>query len=211
MTRPPAITKFLALGAVFAIFLAVAVPGRKASGREDKRPAAEKPDQDLQSSDPRESPDPQKSFWARFTDLFQTPAPQQPIAYTHKKHLAVGMECANCHQFAETGPQAGIPNADFCMVCHQAIATESPEIQKMTALWKQGKDIPWVRVYGFEKEAHVRFDHAPHIRAKVECQTCHGDMTQETVARELVKHTMGSCLECHKQKEASLDCMTCHF
>ena len=170
MTRPPAITKFLALGAVFAIFLAGAVPGRKASGREDKRPAAEKPNQDAQSSNPRESPDPQKSFWARFTDLFQTPAPQQPIAYTHKKHLAVGMECANCHQFAETGPQAGIPPADFCMVCHQAIATESPEIQKMTALWKQGKDIPWVRVYGFEKEAHVRFQakvawHPPEVQS----------------------------------------------
>ena len=25
------------------------------------------------------------------------------------------------------------------------------------------------------RESHVRFDHAPHIRAKVECSTCHGD------------------------------------
>ena len=36
-------------------------------------------------------------------------------------------------------------------------------------------EIPWQRVYGFTREAHVRFNHAPHIRASVDCSTCHGD------------------------------------
>jgi len=29
-------------------------------------------------------------------------------------------------------------------------------------------------VFDYTPEAHVRFNHAPHIRAKVDCATCHG-------------------------------------
>ena len=60
------------------------------------------------------------------------------------------------------------------------------------------------RVYGFVEEAHVRFNHAPHIRAKVDCANCHGDLTQMTVAQRVVDHTMGFCINCHKQKGASM-------
>jgi len=26
-----------------------------------------------------------------------------------------------------------------------------------------------------------------------------------------VDHTMGFCVNCHKEKQAPLDCLTCHF
>ncbi len=150
------------------------------------------------------------SLSAYVSSLWGKRKPQQPIAFTHRKHLEFGMECANCHQFASRGPQAGIPGIQECMMCHAAVATESPEIQKMAKLLDSRKDIAWERVYGFEKHAHVRFEHAPHIRAEVECKTCHGDMSTLTVAEELVEHTMGSCIECHEQNQASLDCLVCH-
>jgi len=35
------------------------------------------------------------------------PTPVQPIAYTHKVHLANGMDCTNCHTNVENGPVAG--------------------------------------------------------------------------------------------------------
>ena len=38
------------------------------------------------------------------------PLPVQPIAYTHKVHLANGMECLNCHIGADTGPDAQLPS-----------------------------------------------------------------------------------------------------
>jgi hypothetical protein len=138
--------------------------------------------------------------------------PQQPIAYTHKVHLeTVGLDCVNCHVSVETGPIATIPNITACMQCHESIATEHPEIQKMAAYQKRNEDIPWQRVYGFNDEAHVRFNHAPHIRAKVGCETCHGDLKQMTVAERVVDHTMGFCVNCHEQRQASNDCMTCHY
>jgi len=57
----------------------------------------------------------------------------------------------------------------------------------------------------------VRFQHAPHIRAKVDCTACHGDVANQTVAERVVDHNMGFCVNCHRQKGASNDCLTCHY
>ena len=137
--------------------------------------------------------------------------PVQPIAYTHKVHLANGMQCTDCHVGVDRGPDARIPSVNFCMTCHQVIATDKPEIKKLAAYRARGEDIPWQRVYGFLPSAHVKFNHAPHIRAGVECAQCHGDMTKQTVAVRMVDHTMGFCVQCHREKKASVDCVTCHY
>jgi len=137
--------------------------------------------------------------------------PVQPIAYTHKVHLAKGLKCETCHVGVDTGPEAAIPNVQFCMACHQVIATDRPEIKKLTAYRDRGEDVPWVRVYNYSPSAHVFFNHAPHIRADVPCTTCHGDMTKETTARRLVNMNMGFCITCHTQRSVSIDCLTCHY
>ena len=139
------------------------------------------------------------------------PAPVQPIAYTHKVHLANEMQCTDCHTSVETGPVAGIPGVQLCMSCHQVVATEKPEIKKMAAYQERGEDIPWQRVYDYSPSAHVKFNHAPHIRAGVDCAKCHGDMTQQTVAVRAVDLTMGYCINCHKERKASIDCTVCHY
>jgi hypothetical protein len=97
------------------------------------------------------------------------------------------------------------------MICHDSIATDRPLIQKLADYQQRGVDVPWQRVYGFAPSAHVRFDHAPHIRAKVECSTCHGDVAKQTVAERSVDHTMGFCVDCHRENKASNDCLTCHY
>ena len=51
---------------------------------------------------------------------------------------------------------------------------------------EKGLDLAWQRVYGYTQPAHVRFNHAPHIRANVECSTCHGDIAHQTVAQRNV-------------------------
>jgi hypothetical protein len=72
--------------------------------------------------------------------------PVQPIAYTHKVHLANGMQCTDCHVGVDQGPDARIPSVNFCMTCHQVIATDKPEIKKLAAYRARGEDIPWQRV-----------------------------------------------------------------
>jgi len=151
-----------------------------------------------------------RSAFLDFIDLHPK-HPAQPIAYTHKVHLANGLQCTNCHVGVDQGPDAQIPNVSFCMTCHIAIATDKPEIKKLAAYQARGEAIPWVRVYNYSDSAHVRFNHAPHIRAGVDCSSCHGDMTQQTTAERKIDLNMGYCVDCHKQKKVSVDCATCHY
>jgi hypothetical protein len=139
------------------------------------------------------------------------PEPQQPFAYSHKVHLAQELACTDCHDGVERGPRAGIPGINTCMTCHQAVATDKPLVKSMADMQAKGLDFAWQRVYAYPREAHVRFEHAPHIRAKVECSTCHGDMTQQDVARRVVDMNMAFCVNCHAEKQASNDCLTCHY
>jgi hypothetical protein len=141
------------------------------------------------------------------------PTAVQPIPFPHKTHVEKAMlKCTEtCHESVTKGPQAGIPSVKTCMICHDAIATDRPLIQKVADYSKRGVDIPWQRVYGFTPEVHVRFDHSPHIRANVDCATCHGPIASQAVAERNVKHTMGFCVDCHKARKASNDCLTCHF
>jgi hypothetical protein len=139
------------------------------------------------------------------------PAAVQPIPFPHKTHIDKKAVCADCHESADKGPIAGIPSVKTCMICHSQIATDRPLIKQVTGYSEKGIEIPWQRVYGFTREAHVRFNHAPHIRASVECTTCHGDVAKQTVAERSVDHNMGFCVNCHKAKNASNDCLTCHF
>ena len=99
---------------------------------------------------------------------------------------------------SHAGPVAGIPDVRFCMSCHSVIAKDRPEIKKVAAYLARGEDIPWQRVYDYSAIAHVRFNHAPHIRAGVQCSSCHGDMTQQTTASRVVNLNMGYCLSCHQ-------------
>jgi hypothetical protein len=138
--------------------------------------------------------------------------PVQPVAYDHRAHVETAqMECLDCHTGALTGPRATIPDVRWCMTCHMTIATDKPAVQQTAAYFKRGEDIPWQRVYGWNDEAHVRFNHAPHLAASVQCATCHGDVGSMKVARRVVDHSMGFCITCHKEKKASIDCVTCHF
>jgi hypothetical protein len=136
---------------------------------------------------------------------------EQPIAYSHKQHIALGLHCVDCHSSADTGAAATLPSVRKCLLCHAKIASSKPEIMKLAAYAKSGREVPWQRVYGFEAGALVKFQHAPHARARVDCATCHGDMTQAATAQLLVKHNMGTCISCHRQYKASEDCASCHY
>ena len=140
------------------------------------------------------------------------PQAKQPFPFPHSTHVAKKVACTDyCHESVTKGPVAGLPSIKTCMICHESIATDRPLIQQITEMSKRGVDLSWERVYGYSAEAHVRFNHAPHLRAKVECSTCHGPIDQQTVAQRNVNLNMGYCVDCHKSRGASNECLTCHF
>ena len=153
------------------------------------------------------------SFGAALNDfLDRRPDPVQPIEFPHVVHVGKKIGCTEyCHESAATGPVAGLPSVRTCMICHNTIAASRPRIQQITAMREKGQDLAWQRVFGYTEQAHVRFNHAPHVRANVECSTCHGNIAQQTVAQRNVDLTMGFCVNCHREKNAPTDCLTCHF
>ncbi len=136
---------------------------------------------------------------------------KQPIEYNHKKHIALGMECTGCHEYAMTDSFAGIPDVDDCMVCHQAPVSDSPEAKKIAKYAEVPGGIPWQRIYSVP--ADVFFSHRRHARlGKIGCEVCHGDVENQTkpVERPVRKITMDWCVTCHEKVGASTDCLACH-
>lgn len=146
-------------------------------------------------------------------DFFgRRPDAVQPIEFPHNIHVGKKIKCTEyCHEGVTMGPVAGLPSLKTCMICHDAIATDRPRIQAMTALYEKGLDLSWQRVYGYPAQSHVKFNHAPHIRKNVDCATCHGNIGGGTVAQRNVDLNMGFCVNCHNEKKAPVDCLTCHF
>ena len=153
------------------------------------------------------------SFSAALNDFLAIrPDAEQPLEFPHNIHAGKQIACTDyCHEAVSTGPVAGLPSVRTCMICHNTIATDRPRIRQLTAMRERGEDFVWQRVYGYPPTAHVRFNHAPHISAKVECTTCHGNIAGGTVAQHNVDLTMGFCVNCHNERKASIDCLACHF
>jgi hypothetical protein len=143
--------------------------------------------------------------------------PTQPIDFPHYRHVEVGkngpeLKCTEaCHESVTKGPVAGLPSVNTCMGCHASVATDKPRIQQIAAMSDKGLDLAWQRVFGYAPQSHVKFNHAPHIRANVECATCHGDIAHQSVAERNVDLHMGVCVTCHREKNAPNECVTCHF
>jgi len=137
---------------------------------------------------------------------------EQPFEFPHNIHAREQIPCAEyCHESASEGPVAGLPSVRTCLTCHRTVATNRPRIRRMTQMRERGVDFAWQRVFDYPAPSHVRFNHAPHLRAEVECSTCHGNIGAQSVAQRNVEMTMGFCVNCHKERKASIDCLTCHF
>lgn len=153
--------------------------------------------------------------------------PKQPIFYSHKVHAGINqINCLYCHGGAWESKQASIPSVNVCMNCHKAInAYEkgpklydedgneidgTAEIQKLYKYagfdpknannWDPSKAQPiaWIKIHNLPD--HVFFSHAQHVRAgKVQCQTCHGEITAMNEVKQFAELSMGWCINCHRQ------------
>jgi hypothetical protein len=150
--------------------------------------------------------------------VYQTQrAPEQPIEFPHNVHVGLGVQCLYCHSGAWSGASAGLPTQSKCWGCHQQIAKQTPELDKLFSFIENKDPIPWVPVAIMPD--FVQFNHRPHIAGGLNCEICHGDMTQVTVAKNPQVMNMGWCLDCHREQSQGdrvkmqklLDCLTCHY
>src|SRR5437870_11892754 len=101
------------------------------------------------------------------------PPPEQPIPFSHRAHIAKGLDCKTCHPVPEPGDFAAIPETSTCMSCHRTVKKESAAIQRLAALHEQNKPVEWRRVYRLPDYGF--FSHQEHItKAGVRCESCDG-------------------------------------
>jgi hypothetical protein len=132
----------------------------------------------------------------------------QPVPFSHEKHVSQGIKCLDCHAGANKKERAGLPDASQCMLCHQAIKSDSPAIVKLKAAQESGEKIQWVRVY--EVPDFVFFSHASHVNGGVACETCHGPVAQRSVLAKEVSTSMTTCMNCHAARKVDNHCHFCH-
>ena len=109
---------------------------------------------------------------AAFGIYYTQQPPEQPIQFTHKLHVGLGVQCLYCHPGALRGPSPGLPTLTKCWGCHQQIAktNTSPKLAVLKDYVLNNKPIAWVPVA--QVPDFVHFIHRPHIAAGLNCETC---------------------------------------
>jgi hypothetical protein len=156
----------------------------------------------------------------------EAPGPMQPIPFSHKHHAGeFEIDCQYCHSGTDVSQAAGVPSTEVCMGCHAQFPKTYDEIEGIRILkehWEQKKPIEWEQIHRVPE--YVQFRHNRHVKAGVECQTCHGPvetldklyLVPDTGWAYLVpyqKLEMGWCVNCHKDNDnqATIDCLKCHY
>jgi hypothetical protein len=150
--------------------------------------------------------------------------PEQPIFYSHKVHAGTNqISCLYCHGGAQESKHANIPSVNVCMNCHMAIneykgealyTAEGEEVNgtnEIKKLYKyagyeegkpwdatKAKPVEWVKIHSLPD--HVYFNHSQHVAVgKVQCQTCHGEITKMNEVYQFADLSMGWCINCHRE------------
>lgn len=122
--------------------------------------------------------------------------PEQPIPFNHRFHVrGLGMQCAYCHDGAQSSQVAPIPPVEVCMGCHRIVGAQLEPIQELRGYWERSEPIPWERVY--KVPDFVQFPHESHIRNEIACAECHGEVEDMDRVHAVTDLRMGWCLGCH--------------
>lgn len=122
---------------------------------------------------------------------------QQPIPFSHQHHVGdIGIDCRFCHQTVEFSSRASIPRTDVCMTCHRELWDQSSMLAPVRESFREGRSLRWNRVYDLPD--YVYFNHAIHVHKGIGCYSCHGEVDEMPLIRQVPPLTMQWCLDCHK-------------
>ncbi len=133
----------------------------------------------------------------------------QPYKFNHAAHYP--MNCVICHSGARSEVHSGLPPFSTCMKCH---ATSPLKDKASLSVWQEAEKsgaLRWRKLTSTPN--HVYFSHRRHTEfAKLDCQTCHGDMPTRTSPPMLPmkRVSMKACRDCHRKNNQTTDCAHCH-
>ena len=135
--------------------------------------------------------------------------PDQPVKFSHKVHAGQNRtDCIYCHSSAPSSKSAGIPPVNVCMNCHLLVRngtrSGTMEIAKVIKAFDEKTPIMWIKVYNLPD--HVFFSHAQHVIAgSINCQSCHGNVRDMDVIKQVPDLSMGWCINCHRNTKVNFE------
>jgi len=115
------------------------------------------------------------------------------ITFSHKTHLMMDTECAECHKGAKESEKSSdniLPKMADCYACHDE---KSTPCEKCHPEGSEPKPFD-------NPERELIYNHKYHIEnAKMECKTCHQGLEEVDYANESEKAmpNMDLCFSCH--------------
>lgn len=134
--------------------------------------------------------------------------PAQPVEFSHKTHIQLGLDCTFCHTSVSHSPKAGIPDSQSCMACHRHIMPDSPLLEPLRKSSDRnhpeytGSPIAWVMVNTWA--GHSKFSHQSHVSRGVGCTDCHGNIAEMDTVSTPQNRGMRWCVDCHRNPATAL-------
>jgi hypothetical protein len=109
--------------------------------------------------------------------------------------------CESCHADWIGTDAAPAPTKE-CARCHKDLrpTAAGAAVRTSTRAAKMSIPVP-----------NIKFGHAEHVAADLECVACHGNVPKKALATRDDFPTMDRCIECHQEKGISTECKSCHL
>ncbi len=152
-----------------------------------------------------------------------------PIYFNHDYHVrgsddakgvtGEGLDCDFCHENvgeSKVAADRDIPDHGSCDTCHEDWIGEEgkPAERRLCAKCHKDLDITSTSTFAMPLEIpapNIKFPHANHVEAGVQCVECHAQVPTKTLATRDDFPTMDQCIRCHVDKGVSIECKTCHL
>lgn len=133
--------------------------------------------------------------------------PTQPVPFSHKQHVGeLGLDCRYCHSYVEVSSHSNVPTNQTCFNCHGPdklqVKKESEKLAQVRHANDSDTPINWIKVH--KAPDYVYFNHSVHVNRGISCVSCHGQINEMEVVHHDKPHSMGWCLDCHRNAENAL-------
>jgi hypothetical protein len=149
-----------------------------------------------------------------------TAAAQSNEPFSHRVHLALKLECTNCHAAALNSAHLEddlLPKVDVCLKCHKTATIQTPPTTRLARFdhqlhLKLGKIAPIIaaaidhKTYFSPPSATLRAD----LNTTNACQACHRGLEVSDKPDHGAFPQMADCLVCHSQIAPPDSCEFCH-
>jgi hypothetical protein len=154
--------------------------------------------------------------------LFAAGAAWCAAPFSHRIHLAMKLDCVECHTAApaSTKPTDNLlPTKQVCLTCHTESEVPPIPVPPPTlvshfshALHLKMGNIAPLLAKAVDKKNYLQppGDTRTHLNITNPCEACHRGLEESDRATHAVFPRMADCLVCHSQIENPFSCETCH-